>query len=128
MLTLLANATEATQTKFEIVAEGIVGLGVVLVSLATLTGIIAALSLFFKEKPAPAAAKPAAASGGTPAVAVAASAVASTGISDAHLKVVIAAAVHAVLGGSRGILTLVPGDTAWAGEGRRAVFQSHKLQ
>jgi Na+-transporting methylmalonyl-CoA/oxaloacetate decarboxylase gamma subunit len=127
MLTLLANATEATQTKFEIVAEGIVGLAVVLVILATLTGIIAALSLFFKEKPAPAAAKPAAASQGTPAVAVAAGAVAASGISDAHLKVVIAAAVHTILGGNRSILNLAPGDTAWASEGRRAVFQSHKL-
>jgi Na+-transporting methylmalonyl-CoA/oxaloacetate decarboxylase gamma subunit len=126
MNTLLFAAAEAVQTKTEIIAEGLVGIAVVLGILFTLTIIIAVVSSFFKERPkaatAPAAAAPVASA---PAVAVAPVA---SGISDAHLKVVIAAAVHAVLSCRTQNLQLAPGDSAWADEGRRSIFQSRKLR
>lgn len=125
MNTLFFAAAEAVQTKTEIIAKGLVGIVVVLGILLSLTIIIAVVSLFFKERPkavAPVAAAPVA-----PVPAVAAVPVAS-GIGDAHLKVVIAAAVHAVFSRRGAGLQLAPGDTAWADEGRRAIFQSRKLK
>lgn len=127
----LILAAAAEKTNLEIIADGIVGIFVVLFILFVLTGLIASLSLLFKEKPKTAA-KPAENNALDPqhlkvVLAAAAKSVNTAGISENHLRVVIAAAVKTVLAAApRAPLHLAPADTAWAAEGRRAIFQSHR--
>ncbi|MDR3229006.1 MAG: hypothetical protein LBT53_06310 [Puniceicoccales bacterium] len=123
--------------KFDILAEGIVGLFVVLIILGTLSALIAALSLLFKEKPkkpAPAApqAAPASPVGGLdpndPSVkvvlAAAAYAARDLAVAPSHLPVIAAAVAHELFCGRN--LRLAPADTSWAGAGRAAIFGAHQ--
>ena len=127
-LLFLADAAEAVQTKGEVIADGLVGMAVVLVILALLSTVISGLSLFFKEKPkaAPAAA-PAADIPPEHAKVVAAAAL-HTALNDSPiLPVIIAAAAQAVCSAPE-TLNLTPSDSSWSLEGRRAVFASHTLK
>jgi Na+-transporting methylmalonyl-CoA/oxaloacetate decarboxylase gamma subunit len=126
---ILANAAAAEATKFEVIAQGIVGLFVVLFILTLLTLVLSALSLVFKEKPKPVR------------VAVAAP-LASLDPNDPHAKVVLAAAAHVArdltahlpviaaavaleVVGTASALQLSQPDTTWASAGRHAIFASH---
>lgn len=48
-------------------------------------------------------------------------------ISEEHLRVVIAAAVHVALQSEPQTLRLAPASSDWAIDGRRAIFQSRAL-
>jgi Na+-transporting methylmalonyl-CoA/oxaloacetate decarboxylase gamma subunit len=126
---ILANAAAAEATKFEVIAQGIVGLFVVLFILTLLTLILSVLSLVFKEKP-------------KPVRAAVAAPVASLDPRDPHTRVVLAAAAHVArdltahlpviaaavaleVAGNSASLQLAPPDTSWAGAGRQAIFASH---
>ncbi|MDR1497873.1 MAG: hypothetical protein LBS59_05625 [Puniceicoccales bacterium] len=122
----LILATAAEKTKLEVLADGIVGIFIVIFILLVVTGLISALSLLFKEKPVTPTAAPA--GNNTVAQAQPAQAPATTGISDAHLRVIIAAAIKVSLPTSSRPphLQLAAADTTWANEGRRTIFQSHR--
>ncbi len=105
---------------------GCVGFLGVIAILLILTGIIAGISLFFRNPSARSAgaSSPAAPSNNTNTMS---SPTTSTGISEEHLRVVIAAAVHVALQGEPHTLRLAPANTDWAVDGRRAIFQSRAL-
>lgn len=124
----LANSGSEWTTS-QILQLGGTGLAGVLVILFILTGIIAALSIFFKEKKKPVASMtaPAPTTTNPPPMSANAATAPAAGISEEHLSVVIAAAVHTALASRQRTLRLTPGDNSWAFEGRRAIFHSRAM-
>lgn len=117
-----AHPTMAHNVKF--IIFGFAFVIIVLLSLAAITQIV---GLAFKqpEKPKPA---PVAAKAPAPAAA-AAPAPAEDGMDSALTAVIVAAAVHAVIGDQpHRILSIRPSQSGWAQEGRRQIFSSHSVR
>jgi Na+-transporting methylmalonyl-CoA/oxaloacetate decarboxylase gamma subunit len=110
----------------------LLGFGLVLTVLAILWGSCALLGKFFKNRPA--ARMPAADPADTPAPAkpmqATADAMTPDSAEEGRIVAVVSAAVYATLGTHHKIISIRPtGERqAWSVEGRRSIFQSHRIR
>jgi hypothetical protein len=112
------------------------GLIVVSIALCSIWGAVELIGWFYKraataaaKSPAPATSALAAGSIGASEAAEIGTAPAPSGI-DPNTITVIAAAVHATLGGRHRVRAITTGEVhiEWAQEGRRQIFASHKVR
>ena len=124
---LIANTGTGWDTA-QLLELGGVGFVGVIIILLILAGMIAGISLFFRQPKLATVDQSQVATPPQNANQTMSSSNSSTlGISEEHLRVVIAAAVHIALQDCKNTLRLPPVDTAWAIDGRRAIFQSRAL-
>ncbi|WP_309399602.1 OadG family transporter subunit [Cerasicoccus maritimus] len=102
------------------------GFAFVIIVLLTLAAITQLVGLAFKQpekpKPAPVAKAPAPAAEAAPVPA-------EDEMDSALTAVIVAAAVHAVIGDQpHRILSIRPSQSGWAQEGRRQIFSSHSVR
>lgn len=110
------------------------GLIVVFIALSSIWGAVELIGFFYKRAAkaapkVPAAPRSAVAAGSIGASEAAEAAPAPSGI-DPNTLTVIAAAVHATLGGRHRVRAITTGEMhiEWAQEGRRQIFASHKVR
>ncbi len=116
-----AHPTMAHNIKFIVF-----GFAFVIIVLLTLAAITQLVGLAFKQpekpKPAPVAKAPAPAAEAAPVPA-------EDEMDSALTAVIVAAAVHAVIGDQpHRILSIRPSQSGWAQEGRRQIFSSHSVR
>lgn len=123
-------ALPAYPTLLESVGFQLVGLIVVFTALGLIWMMLEITGAWFRHLAASLKNKPAIiAPGSTSAVAPPPAPAANT--DEAHLPVIIAAAVHSMLQGRRHrivAITTAPEHQAWSVEGRRHIFSSHKVR
>jgi hypothetical protein len=121
LYTLLAAAAEAPNTVNYPYLMGLLALIISLVAIIQVAG----LRRDFSQSTTPATSPSAAAS--APVARLASAAPASDGIAP-ETVVVIAAAVHAIMGASAKIVAIKPQDSNWGQAGRQSVLSSHKIR